>query len=262
MGASVVTSRCDASPSFMRGCARARAIERAGDGRRRRDGRSTRARARVTRAERENTRDGSEDDAPDARAASTEKKPLPGSGVNLYDPVATMSRMLTRRFGIVGGLGLVAALGAVEGGEIIKALLERDVEASGETFDVESRTGVVGISASDSRIGGGKSASRGDFVGVNLVFTDAESGTEYLNTKKSGRPVAFTFEKGKLIPPICQAVEDGVRTMKRGGVRRVYAPSEAAFGERGIVLADGTRIPGNRDLLIDVTLEEVSPGYV
>lgn len=180
--------------------------------------------------------------------------------MNLYDPVATASRMLTRRFGIVGGLGLVAALGAVEGGEIIKALLERDVEASGETFDVESV--VAGVRASDSRIGGGKSVSRGDFVGVNLVFVDAETGEEYLNTKKSGRPLAFTFEKKPLIPPICQAIEDGVRTMKRGGVRRVYAPAEAAFGERGVVLSNGVRIAGGRGLIIDVTLEEVSTGYV
>jgi hypothetical protein len=28
------------------------------------------------------------------------------------------------------------------------------------------------------------------------------------------------------------------------------------------VLNDGTRIPANRDLIIDITLEEVSPSYV
>ena len=41
--------------------------------------------------------------------------------MNLYDPVATASRALTRRFGIVGGLGLVAALASVEFKEIMTA---------------------------------------------------------------------------------------------------------------------------------------------
>lgn len=60
----------------------------------------------------------------------------------MYDPVATASRALTRRFGIVGGLGLVAVLASVEGGEIIKALLERDVEVSGKnTRWKETNTG-------------------------------------------------------------------------------------------------------------------------
>jgi len=182
--------------------------------------------------------------------------------VNLYDPVATASRFLTRRFGIVGGLGLVALLASVEGGEIVKALLERDVDVSttAEEFAVEGNAN--GLRARDVKIGGGASAKRGDFVGVNLTIVDAEDGVEYLNTKKAKRPIAFTYEKKPLLAPICEAIEDGVRTMKRGGVRRVFAPSAAAFGERGVVLTDGTRIKPNRDLIIDIVLEEVSPSYV
>jgi FKBP-type peptidyl-prolyl cis-trans isomerase len=189
-------------------------------------------------------------------------KPLPGRGVNLYVPVATASRFLTRRFGVVGGLGFVAALASVEGGEIVKALLERDVDVSttAEEFAVEGNA--RGLRARDVKIGGGASAKRGDFVGVQLTMTDAETGVEYLNTKKARRPIAFTYEKKPLLPPICEAIEDGVRTMKRGGVRRVFAPSATAFGERGVVLTDGTRVGANRDLIIDIVLEEVSPSYV
>lgn len=204
-----------------------------------------------------NTSSSSAASASPAPAPSRKDKPLPGSGVNLYDPVATASRFLTRRFGIVGGLGLVALLASVEGGEIVKALLERDVEASGEIVELES-----GLKVADARIGGGASPKKGDFVGVNLLVADAETGAEYLNTKKSGRPIAFTFEKKPLLPPVCEAIEEGVRTMKRGGVRTVYAPSAKAYGERGVVLNDGTRIAGNRDLKITITLEEVSPSYV
>ena len=162
---------------------------------------------------------------------------------------------------MVAGVG-IALLASVEGGEIVKALLERDVDVSttAEEFAVEGNAN--GLRARDVKIGGGASAKRGDFVGVNLTVVDAEDGVEYLNTKKAKRPIAFTYEKKPLLAPICEAIEDGVRTMKRGGVRRVFAPSAAAFGERGVVLTDGTRIKPNRDLIIDIVLEEVSPSYV
>ena len=44
-----------------------------------------------------------------------------GTGVNLFDPAATASRFITRRFGFVGGLAFVGLLASVEGGEIVKA---------------------------------------------------------------------------------------------------------------------------------------------
>ena len=228
-------------------------------------------RARATRALRRATR-ANDDDEDDGRSTNeydgdiengnksemkAKSKPLPGSGVNLYDPVATFSRFLTRRFGIVGGLTLVAALAAVEGGEILKALVQRDVDVDGEELEFER-----GVKARDSRLGGGATPKKGDFVGVNVVIEDWETSAEYVNTKKSGRPIAFTFERKPLLAPVCDAIEQGVRGMKRGGVRTVYAPSATAFGERGVVLPDGTRIPGNRDLKITITLEEVSPSYV
>ena len=41
-----------------------------------------------------------------------------------FDPAATASRFITRRFGFAGGLAFVGLLASVEGGEILKALLE------------------------------------------------------------------------------------------------------------------------------------------
>lgn len=46
-------------------------------------------------------------------------RPLPR-----FDPAATASRFITRRFGFTGGLAFVGLLASVEGGEILKALLE------------------------------------------------------------------------------------------------------------------------------------------
>ena len=191
-----------------------------------------------------------------------DKKPLPGSGVNLYDPAATASRWLTRRFGIVGGLGFVALLASVEGGEILRAVLENLREGEGTNEEFPLGPPELGLVASDSRVGGGATPKRGDFTGVNVVIADADTGDVYVDTKKTKRPIAFTFERRPLIAPVCPALEEGVRTMKRGGVRKVLAPPEAGFGERGVVLSDGTRVPPNARLALTITLEEVSSSYL
>ncbi len=203
-----------------------------------------------------------ESSAPGGSKPTDDKKPLPGSGVNLFDPAATASRWLTRRFGIVGGLGFVALLASVEGGEILRAVLEdlREGEGTNEEFPLGPPE--LGLVASDSRVGGGATPKRGDFTGVNVVIADADTGDVYVDTKKTKRPIAFTFERKPLIAPVCPALEEGVRTMRRGGVRRVLAPAAAGFGERGVVLSDGTRVPPNAKLALTITLEEVSSSYL
>ena len=136
-----------------------------------------------------------ESSAPGGSKPTGDKKPLPGSGVNLYDPAATASRWLTRRFGIVGGLGFVALLASVEGGEILRAVLENLREGEGTNEEFTLGPPELGLVASDSRVGGGATPKRGDFTGVNVVMADADTGDVYVDTKKTKRPIAFTFER-------------------------------------------------------------------
>ena len=180
-----------------------------------------------------------------------------GTGVNLFDPAATASRFITRRFGFVGGLAFVGLLASVEGGEIVKALLERDFDGSGEEVTLPS-----GVVYTDVRIGGGKQPKKGDFVGVHLQITSAESDKLILDTKAKGRPVAFIFLKRPLLPPLCRGLEEVVSTMGRGGIRKMKVPAELGFGAEGAVLPDGTAIPPNTALNIVVTIEDVSPSYL
>ena len=65
-------------------------------------------------------------------------RPKAGGKVNLFDPAATASRWVTRRFGIVGGLGFVALLASVEGFEIFKAATEKESEGDGVTVTLPS----------------------------------------------------------------------------------------------------------------------------
>ena len=181
--------------------------------------------------------------------------------MNLFDPAATLSRALTKRFGIVGGLSLVAVLALVEGGEIVKSLLEidKDVDEQSETV-TES-----GLKIKDVRIGGGGMPKKGNFVGVEVMMSDAENPSiVYVDTKKTRKPIAFIYKSGKpLLTPLCEWIVEGVSTMKRGGIRELRIPSEnLGFGANDVVLPDGTtKIPGGTDLFVRLELVDVTSYY-
>ena len=204
---------------------------------------------------------GNDDDDDDGETKKNKKKQLGSKGVNLFDPAATLSRALTKRFGIVGGLSLVAVLALVEGGEIVKSLLEidKDVDEQSETV-TES-----GLGIKDIRIGGGGMPNKGNFVGIEVKMSNAEDPTVvYVDTKKTGKPIAFIYKNGKpLLTPLCEGIVEGVSTMKRGGIRELRIPAEKlGFGANDVVLADGvTKIKGGTDLLVRVELVDVTSYY-
>ena len=146
---------------------------------------------------------------------SSKKTTAPVNRVNLFDPAATISRFLTRRFGIVGGLAFVALLASTEGAEIVKALLE-DVNTK-EVADQAPVTLPDGLVVRDVKLGGGGSPNAGDFVGAHFVVTtqapgDAEPAV-LLDTRAKGRPLAFVFNKSRTAQ--LRGVEEGLSTMKR-----------------------------------------------
>ena len=209
----------------------------------------------------------SDDDAPSAapaepaRADPADNVPSKakglGKGVNLFDPAATASRFITRRFGFTGGLVFVGLLASVEGREIVGALLERDSEGSGETVATPS-----GLTYADARVGGGVAAKKGDFVGVHLLIEDLETGVVYLDTKANKKPIAFIFQKKPLLAPVCDGLEEAVSSMRRGGVRDVTMPARLAYGAAGAALANGLVVPPNRDIKMRVSIEDISPSYL
>jgi len=182
-----------------------------------------------------------------------------GKGVNLFDPAATASRFITRRFGFTGGLVFVGLLASVEGREIVGALLERDTDiVDGEVVKTDS-----GLAFVEMRVGGGVSAKKGDFVGVHLLIEDKENqGTVYLDTKSNKKPIAFIFQKRPLLAPVCEGIEEAVGSMRRGGIRRVTIPSALAYGANGAVLANGKNVPPNRDVMVTISIEDISPSYL
>ena len=174
--------------------------------------------------------------------------------------MATLSRFLTRRFGIVGGLSLFAVLALTEGGAILAALLE---EAAPEAAPGTVTTTAGGLTLTDVRVGGGGSPSPGDFLGLQLsVSTVSPEGETVwlLGGPDSQRKAAFVFNKARRATDALRGLEAGVAGMRRGGVREVRIPAGTGLGVAGVAGLPGG--PSPFPLIVLVKLEEVTPSYL
>ena len=176
---------------------------------------------------------------------------------NLYDPVASLSRFLTRRFGIVGGLSLFAVLAATEGAEIVRALLEERGGGEAAAAPVTLPSGIV---TTDIKLGGGNTPQPGDFLGMQLTVstTDPASGETVflLGSAAGGRPASLVFNKAKAAS--LTGLEEGLEGLKRGGVREVLIPANVGLRQKVAGLPSG---PSPFPLKCKVVLEEVTPSY-
>lgn len=96
-----------------------------------------------------------------------------GAGFNQFDPVLFVTSNISRRFGLVGGLGVVALLASTEGKDIVKALLaEGPKPGTGEIFETEN-----GVEYEDVLIGPpgeNKEPAPGKLVGMTVVVRVAD----------------------------------------------------------------------------------------
>jgi peptidylprolyl isomerase len=102
-----------------------------------------------------------------------------------------------------------------------------------------------GLKYEDTKVGNGPSPQTGQRVTVHylLQLTD---GTKVQSSKDSGQPFTFVIGTGAVI----KGWDEGVATMKVGGVRNLFIPSALAYGAR----SPGAGIPANADLLFQVEL--------
>lgn len=79
-------------------------------------------------------------------------------------------------------------------------------------------------------------------VHYTLYFTD---GTRYQSSLDAGQPFTFVLGAGQVI----RGWDEGLATMKVGGKRLMYLPSNLAYGSRG-----QGQIPPDTDLIFEVEL--------
>lgn len=170
-----------------------------------------------------------------------------GGGFNKFDPVLSISSFVSRRFGIVGGLAVVAALAATEGREIFNSFTATGpVPGSGERVTLPG-----GLSYVDLLVGTqGGTVLPGNIIGFHAVVS---VGGQQLFDTHSDKPIAYTYGKRPFPSLVCVGVEDGIRGMKVGGVRRLSIPQALA--------PEGVKLPPNVDLTYDVELTEILTNY-
>jgi len=96
--------------------------------------------------------------------------------------------------------------------------------------------------------GTGPAVEKGSRLTVHYVglLTD---GTVF-DKSTEREPFIFRIGKGKVI----EGWEIGLIGMRAGGIRRIFVPSEMAYGNKGV----GSFIPPNSDLIFDVFLVNVN----
>ena len=117
----------------------------------------------------------------------------------------------------------------------------------------------TGLQYQDLVVGDGKSPGQNDFVSVHYegkikksgkVFGGTRGNADFRNDVYRDTPYSFKLGAKKVIP----GWEEGIRTMKEGGKRRLTIPPELAYGKDGS--PDGV-IPKSADLVFDVELVSI-----
>lgn len=106
----------------------------------------------------------------------------------------------------------------------------------------------TGLKIEDLRVGEGESPQPGQTITVNYVGT-LENGKEFDSSYKRGKPIDFKIGVGKVI----KGWDEGLMTMKVGGKRRLFIPSNLGYGSMG----SPPNIPPNSNLIFEIELLDV-----
>ena len=98
--------------------------------------------------------------------------------------------------------------------------------------------------------GAGSRPKTGDSVSVHYTGW-LKSGQKFDSSRDRGQPFAFSIGRGQVI----KGWDEGVGTMKVGGVRKLIIPAHLGYGDRGA----GGVIPPGATLIFEVELVGIEP---
>ena len=128
---------------------------------------------------------------------------------------------------------------------------------------------ITGVKYRDERIGKGPSVANDDVIVMHLSG-QTRDGNIIVDTRQRGRPLLhklgsaidtnfFGSGKSNQRPIVVTGIEDGIRGMKEGGIRRLVIPSPLGYGHAGVSRYDamgiGLQNPVPRDELLAYEVE-------
>lgn len=113
---------------------------------------------------------------------------------------------------------------------------------------IQWHTTPSGLKYADTVIGKGPTPQDGQIVVVHFTGW-LDDGTQFDSTHRRGRPFGFPLGSGQVI----KGWDEGVRTMRAGGKRRLVVPSPLGYGEQGL----GPVVPPNAQLVFDIELVRI-----
>jgi len=158
------------------------------------------------------------------------------------------------RFTRLPSFMVVALVIGISGmGKWVDVSATEDAKQRGEAFLAENaqREGVValpsGLQYEIIEDGKGASPKKSDTVTVHYRGTLID-GTEFDSSYKRGRPATFKLNR------VIKGWTEGLQLMKEGGKRRLFIPSNLAYGKRGA----GNLIGPGETLIFEVELIRIA----
>ncbi|MCC6173706.1 MAG: FKBP-type peptidyl-prolyl cis-trans isomerase [Chloroflexi bacterium] len=142
--------------------------------------------------------------------------------------------------GVVVGAGALALL--------VAACAQSQAPSGGSGSGGEEVTTSSGLKYTDEKVGTGAQPKSGQTAVVHYTGW-LTNGTKFDSSKDRGQPFSFPVGQGRVI----KGWDEGVATMKVGGVRRLTIPPDLGYGARGA----GGVIPPNATLVFEVELLDV-----
>jgi FKBP-type peptidyl-prolyl cis-trans isomerase FkpA len=155
--------------------------------------------------------------------------------------------MQTNARAVAVALAVVLTIGCQRGSDQAGT----DPGTSGEkasAMDEKMEKTASGLQYVDTKVGTGASPKTGQTAVVHYTGWLLD-GKKFDSSKDRGQPFTFAVGRGQVI----KGWDEGVATMKVGGVRKLMIPPDLGYGARGA----GGVIPPNATLTFEVELLEI-----